>query len=132
MPVFLATVNLPLYNIDVTLPPYTFTKQSEDKIETTMASQGPSNQKTTEGAKQDVAKGQQAGATAGEKRDEKVVEPNTEPSTEPGPKILPTHYRGLPKNWEKNRQRKYFPCRVRAILGTGRLYSTPPCVPAMY
>ena len=70
-----------------------------------MASQNPSDQKTTPGAEKDAAKGQNAGATAGEKRDEKAAEP----SSEPGPKILPTHYRGLPKDWEKNRQRKYYP-----------------------
>ena len=41
----------------------------------------------------------------------------------PGPKVLPTHYRGMPKDWEKNRERKF--CH-RALPWRGLLASGVP------
>lgn len=80
-----------------------------------MASQ---DQKSASDQPADTAKDQGAtqkgAAEGGEKQPDQGAEHGRS-----GPKVLPTHYRGMPKNWEKNRESKpscYVPTWGRSIV----------------
>lgn len=72
------------------------TKDVEQKAETALANDGPKTEKSTGDSATEQGQDQQ------------------QQQTGPGPKVLRSHFRGMPKQWEKN-LRKYLPSSLLQI-----------------